>query len=239
MGPTERSIPTILDKMHEGDYSPKLGKPIPMEKVYEANTITYDQYRAILQEWEEERRNYARAKVANDMGAESDMLADRMRKAGVPNAYATCSVDLTHVQSLNGGRWLYIHGQNVEPVMQRACASMKGWISKNTFGTARFERVTSLLSEFRDIGTETDAMARYAGYGLLVIAGLGVEPATDWALAKLWELFDRRASGLQPTIIATRHGPQSLAEHLGGRGNDAATRDVMDVIRRMSVLIDT
>lgn len=235
MGPTERALRSTLDLMRDGGYSPRSGSPVPIEEIHAANLISEDQYRQILREMEEERRNFARRRTASEMGAESDALAGRMRRAMVPTRYQTCAIDVMHVDRLLAGDWLYFTGRDVDAVTMRACAAMKGWLSRKQFGTALFERTTSLLSAFRD--GEVDAMSRYAGVGLLLMSGMGSEPATDWALSKMGEVVNRRFGDGMPLIVTTRHDPSELAQHLSGRGNVGVADDILQQIRARATFV--
>lgn len=228
MGPTERSLVSVLDLMQRGGYDPKGGRPIPIEEIYSANTITHDQYLTIMAENEQEKREYARGMAASEIGAESDMLAGRMLRAGVPEAYVRCTVDKTQNHILNQGRWVCVQGGDVNVVTSKACGLMKGWLSDNQFGTCLFERSTSLLSEFR--ANEIDAMSRLASVGLLLISGLGAENVSDWTTSKLWELLDRRAGNNRPIVLTTRYVPDELSSHYG-------SPDVMSLLMDRSILI--
>lgn len=232
MGPTERSLKSIIDLIHEYDANPKAGRPVPIEALYDANTITEEQYRQILLEQKEERRSYARGREAADMGSDSDALAERMARCGVPQRYVRCVVDRTSGSALADGRWLYVCGQDVERVTIKACGVMKAWLSDNTFGTALFERSTTLLSKVRE--SEVDAVTRFSTMGLLLISGLGAENVTEWTASKLNEILDRRYGVPLPTIVTTRYQPSELAQRYG-----TVADDIVGLLMRQSILVQT
>lgn len=230
MGPTERSLKSIIDLMHEHDANPKDGRPIPIEAIYDANTITEQQYRQILLEMQEERKAYARGKVASEMGSASDVLAERLVRSGVPQRFSRCVIDRTQSRAISDGRWVYVCGQDVDAVTSKACGLMKAWLSDNTFGTALFERSTTMMSKIRE--SETDAVTRFSTVGLLVLSGLGAENVTEWTASKLNEVLDRRYGVPLPTIVTTRHQPSELAQRYG-----AVADDIVGLLMRQAVLV--
>lgn len=236
MGPVERSIPSILDLMRQDNANPKKGRPLAIERVYQANFISEDQYKAILEEQRNERRRANNSQAISEMEAESAELEDRMRRAKVPAKMATVSIDLSNVDALLSGRWLYIHGSDSIATTRRACMALKGWLTKYRFGLAAYERSTSVLSGFRN--DEADLMLGLSNTGLLVLTGLGAEAATDWAVGKLYELLERRAVDEKPTIVTSWCSPQELAEHLGGRGNEGVAKAIVRLLRDRALLIE-
>lgn len=236
MGPTERAIPSTLDKMRETGADPRAGRSVPIESVYEANTITRDQYRAILDEWKQDAAIRERRQVAYDGDAESYALRERMVKAGFPRRYVDCSIDTTHVKALGDGMWLYVTGQDVDAVTRKASAMAKGWVRSHAFGTMAFERATTAISAF--MGDDArDSMVRLSTVGLLVLSGLGSENASGWAVSKLGELLDTRFGNELPTIVTTRHRPDELAGHLCERGGEGNASGIMELLRRQCVLV--
>ena len=237
MGPIERSLKSVLQLMQEGGYNPKGGDPVPIEDIHAANIISHDTYLALLREMEAERRNFARSQTASEMGAESDELAERMVKAGAPSMYANATKDLTQSQTLAQGQWVYVYGQDMDAVTRKACGLMKGWMSENPYGRVKYTRSASMVSSLRDARSEQDVMRDLAGVGLLVISGLGNENPTDWTLSKLWETFDYRFGDGRPMVVATQYPPQVLASQMSGRGNDNAARQIVEMLRSRSVLV--
>ena len=232
MGPTERSLKSIIDLIHEHDANPKEGRPVPIEALYEANVISEAQYRQILKEMEEERRAFARGRVAEEMSSPSDVLAERLTRSGAPQRFARCAVDRTQDRALSEGRWLYVCGSDVERVTSKACGFMKAWLTDNNFGTARFERSTTMLSRIRE--SDLDAVSQFSTVGLLVISGLGAENISEWTASKINEVLDRRFGVPLPTIVTTRYQPNELAQRYG-----AVADDIVGLLMRQSILVQT
>lgn len=237
MGPLEHSLKSALQLMQEGGYNPKGGDPVPIEEIHDANLISHDMYLALLKEQEDERRNFARTMTANEMGAESDELFERMVKSGAPRRYANAAKDLTQSRNFSQGFWAYVCGTNADLVTRKACGLMKGWMSENPYGRVKFIRSTAMVSSLRSIDGEAEAMRDLSSVGLLVLSGLGTENPSDWALSKLWETLDRRYGDGKPMVITTRYQPDALARQMSGRGNDDAARGIVEMLRSQSVLV--
>lgn len=234
MGPIERSIPSVLDMLRADHADPKGGRPLAIERIYQANTITHQQYLAILDEWKREQQQERNRNAISDMEADSAILDDRMRRAGVPSTLVNVSIDAGGAERLSFGQWAYVCGDSSSSA-RRACMLLKGWLVANPYGLARYERSTAILSAFRE--DESSEMAALAGIGLLVIAGLGAEAATDWAVAKLHELLDRRMGDGLPTIVTSVCDVGELGNHLGSRGSDSAARGIVGMLQQKAALI--
>lgn len=236
MGPVEKSLPSVLDFMREDGASPIEGRPLSIERVYQANIITYEQYLAILDEWTEERRRERNAEALSEMDDEQSELEFRMRKANVPAMLINVPIDVTCGDALASGKWLYVHSDDSEDATMRACMALKGWLKRTRFGTAAFVRSTSALSAFRE--NEAGEAMRLTTVGMLVISGLGAEAATDWAVGKLYELLDTRALNGLPTVVSSVHSPDELSQHFGGRGNDGAAWAIVGILKKHSLLVE-
>lgn len=235
MGPAERTVPCVRQLMEERGTPFRDGNLAPLEVVYQANTITRQQYESILREWDFERRADRNRDALDAMDEESALMDDRMVRSRVPKRFIRCSTDHTRVPTLDAGRWLYVCGNDVERVTRCACSHLKGWLAHHDFGTALFERSSSMLATFRD-GEAADVMSRNSSVGLLLLSGLGAEYASEWAVSRLNELLDRRYGAMLPTIITTRHQPVELAQHLGNRSDVAES--VIGLLRAQSVLVE-
>ena len=236
MGPVERSIPSVLDLMREDGADPKAGRPLSYERVCQANLISEEQYHAILDEWAEERRRQRNESYISEMEAEQAELDARMIRAMVPKTLIDVPVDATAGKALTDGKWLYVHSSDSEDATRRACMALKGWLMRVKFGTAAFVRSTSALSAFRE--DEVGAAMRLTTVGLLIVSGLGAEAATDWAVAKLYELLDTRALNGLPTIVTSVHDPDELLQHFGGRGNDGVAWAIVGILKKHSAFIE-
>ena len=237
MGPVERSLPTVLEMMEQQGTPLREGHKVPLEMVYRQNTITHDQYRAILSEWDNERRAERNREAIGEMDLQAEMLAERMRKARVPERFVGCPVDRRCDDVFARGGWAYIHGHDAMAVNMSACAMLKSWLLRNDFGTAAFARSTDVLQRLREDGAD-EAMRRCAVAGMLVLADLGTEVATDWAVSRLGDLLSRRFGAELPTIVTTRLEATELAGHLGSRGCVESAQGVMELVRAQSVLVE-
>ena len=252
MGPVERSLPTVLEMMEQQGTPLREGHKVPLEMVYRQNTITHDQYRAILSEWDNERRAERNREAIGEMDLQAEMLAERMRKARVPERFVGCPVDRRCDDVFARGGWAYIHGHDAMAVNMSACAMLKSWLLRNDFGTAAFARSTDVLQRLREDGAD-EAMRRCAvagmldiaaivklahAAGMLVLADLGTEVATDWAVSRLGDLLSRRFGAELPTIVTTRLEATELAGHLGSRGCVESAQGVMELVRAQSVLVE-
>jgi hypothetical protein len=238
MGPTERSLRSTLDLIRDGGYDPRGGTPVPIEEIHAANFISKDQYLAILKEIEQDRRSFARRMAEEEMGAESEMLAGRLRRSGFPRRFVDAAIDRTRNAELAQGRWLYVQGGDVEAVTRKATSIAKGWLAEQQFGTVAFVRSTTMVSGLVGEGA-ADLMTRLCWTGLLVLSGLGAESASPWASSKVGEVLDVRYGAELPVVVTSRHRPDDLARHLGDRADAEGVRGIMDLLRRQSTLVLT
>jgi hypothetical protein len=232
----EKGLKSAIELMREHGASPKDGRAVPIEAIYEANTISYEQYRAILAEMDAERRNWRSAQVADEMVGQSAMLSDKLTRAGVPSRYASVAIDKTMNDVFDAGRWVCVQGPDVDSVTRKACALLKGFASDNPFATIVFERSTTAVSSFTGTNS-TESMTRLSTARMLLLSGLGSENATGWAVSKLGELLDTRFGSELPLIVTTRHMPEELAAHLGDRAGDGNARGIVELLRKQSVLV--
>ena len=236
MGPTERAIPSLIELMREDGANPREGRPLALERIYQCNLISYEQYKAILDEQREERRRQRNSHALSEMEAEQLELDRRMRRACVPETMVSVSLDVTAAERLTEDKWLLYCLGDPEQSVRRGCMALKAWLQAVPFGTAAFARATTALSAFRE--NADGGATRLQTVGLLLLAGLGTEAATDWAVAQLYDLLDTRALNGLPTVITSVHRPEDLVAHLGGRGNEGAARAIIDVIKNRAILID-
>lgn len=225
---------SILEILRQGGYDPKGGNPIPIELIYESNTISYEEYKAEVERQsrvEQARQNHD---AIEDMDMESQILNDRAIRAGVPKRFLDYAIDFTRIDTLNDGRGIYIYGKQGSHKTTTACSMLRGWLKDNPFGVAKFIRSTTLIDDFNDTyssrETVSQVMNQYAGVGLLLIDDLGKEVATPRAVSRLWELLDRRYGEQLPTIITSQFRPDKLAEHLCDGGG---TESALAIIRRL------
>lgn len=229
MGPVEAGLLSLGDVMREGRYDPKGGKPVPIEDINAASTISRATMVAILDEWAIAAARRGVRDAAREVGAESEELAELMTRSGVPKRFAGCSVDRTQEHVLAQGRWVYVCSGDVGRATTKACGLAKAWLADNRRGRFVFVRSPTMLTAIRD--DDSGATSFYASRDLLLVSGLGAENVTDWTVSKVWEVLDRRSGAGLPTIVTTRHQPNELAAHYG-------SPDVMQVLMDRSVLVE-
>lgn len=225
---------SILQIMHDGGYDPKNGKPVPIEPIYESNTISHEEYKAEVERQRRVKQAGQNQSEIDNMELEAQILDDRAIRAGVPKRYLKYTIDLTRIEDLNAGRGVYIYGKQGTYKTTTACSMLRGWLRDNTFGLAKFIRSTTLIDDFNDTyssrETIAQVMGQYATVGLLLIDDLGKEVATVRAVSRLWELLDRRYGESLPTIITSQFRPDMLAERLSDGGG---AESALAITRRM------
>ena len=227
--------------MREGNYNPRAGRPVPIELIYQSNTITEEEYKAEVDRQRRVAQALRNGEAIDDMEAEAEALNQRAVRAGVPKRYLQYAVDLRRIEDLNAGSGIYICGVQGSRKTTLACSMLRGWLKDNPFGVARFIRSTTLMDDFKETystrGSEADVMRQHASVGLLLIDDLGKEVASNWAVSKLWELIDRRYGEMLPTIVTTQHRPDELAEHLC-EGDTEAALAIVSRFRETYLLMD-
>ena len=233
---------SILEIMVEGGYSPKQGMPIPIELVYESNTISYEEYRV---EVDRQRRVNQASRNAQAISAEesrAEYLRERAIRAGVPKRYLDHAIDLTRVRDLDNGRGIYICGAQGSYKTTTACSMLRGWLHSNPFGMARFVRSTTLMDDFNDTystrETVSEVMGQYSTVGLLLVDDLGKEVPTPKVVSRLWELFDRRYGNMLPTVVTSQYAPGDLIHRLSESGDSASAFAIVSRFRETYALLD-
>jgi len=225
---------SLIEIMHEGGYDPKGGNPVPIELIYESNTISYEQYEAEVDRQRRVKQSGQNAKAIEDMELEAQVLNDRAIRAGVPSRYLQYTIDLTRIEDLQNGRGIYFFGKQGSHKTTTACSMLRGWLCDNSFGVAKFIRATTLIDDFNDTystrETIAQVMTKYSSVGLLLIDDLGKEIPTARAVSRLWELIDRRYGEQLPTIITSQYRPDVLAKQLGDGGG---AESALAIIRRL------
>lgn len=225
---------SVLEIMQQGGYDPKGGNPIPIELIYEANTISEAEYKAEVERQRRVTQAGKNASAISSMELEAEILNQRAIRAGVPSRYLEYAVDFTRIDDLNNGRGIYIYGKQGTYKTTTACSMLRGWLKDNSFGMAKFIRATTLIDDFNDTYSTRETMAQvmnqYSSVGLLLIDDLGKEVPTARAVSRLWELIDRRYGESIPTIITSQFRPDLLAQRLGDGGGDESA---LAIIRRL------
>lgn len=72
--------------MREGGYDPKAGNPIPIELVYQSNTISEAEYKAEVDRQRRVKQAGQNASAINSMELEAEVLNERAIRAGSAEA---------------------------------------------------------------------------------------------------------------------------------------------------------
>lgn len=156
---------------------------------------------------------------------DQDELTRVAIESGVPSLFAVAEPDESRLDALRDGGGLYVFGRQGTGKTWLASRIAKGWLM-NGMGRVRFVSSVRLLSEISDTyggnGSEGQVLDRYTSCPLLIVDDLGKEVPSQWALSKLFLIFDTRYSEQRPTIITTQYGTPILAAHMA-QGGDRET----------------
>ena len=94
-----------------------------------------------------------------------------------------------------------------------------------TFTQMTQEIRAAFYSESKE--TEAETVRKYKTAALLFLDDLGKEKATEWSLAKLFELIDSRYSNGLPTVITSNYTLDQLADRLTPPGSDKTTAEAI------------
>lgn len=233
---------SVLEIMREGGYNPKAGNPVPIELVYESNTISYAEYQAEVDRQRRVKQAGQNSSAIDNMELEAQALNERAVRAGVPQRFLEYVIDLTRIEDLQNGRGIYFFGEQGTHKTTTACSMLRGWLRDNPFGIAKFVRATTLIDDFNDTYSSRETMAQvmgqYASVGLLLIDDLGKEVPTARTVSRLWEVIDRRYGDHRPTIITSQFNPRNLAERLGSGGGVESALSIMRRLQETYVLMN-
>lgn len=88
---------------------------------------------------------------------------------------------------------------------------------------------------------EHDLLATYAKVPLLILDDVGKEPATEWAVSKLYAIINARYEAYLPTIITTNYTDTELVRRLTPKetGDQTTADATIDRLREMCAAIVT
>ena len=106
------------------------------------------------------------------------------------------------------------------------------------------ERIKKTYENNRRYGGETseaNVLNAYKTVPLLIIDDMGKEPATEWAVSKIYAIINARYEGYMPTIITTNYTDAELVRRLTPRdtGDDTTADATIDRLREMCTAIVT
>ena len=89
--------------------------------------------------------------------------------------------------------------------------------------------------------TEGSVLNTYKEVPLLIIDDMGKEPATEWAVSKIYAIINERYEAYLPTIITTNYSDSELVRRLTPKDTgDSTTADAtIDRLREMCAAIVT
>ena len=106
------------------------------------------------------------------------------------------------------------------------------------------ERIKRTYEQNRQNGGETseaNLLSTYKSVPLLIIDDMGKEPATEWAVSKIYAIINARYEAYMPTIITTNYTDSELVKRLTPKDSgDPTTADAtIDRLREMCAAIVT
>ena len=106
------------------------------------------------------------------------------------------------------------------------------------------ERIKKTYEKNRRYGGETseaNVLNAYKTVPLLIIDDMGKEPATEWAVSKIYAIINARYEAYMPTIITTNYTDTELVKRLTPKdtGDDTTADATIDRLREMCAAIVT
>ncbi|RKV77631.1 MAG: ATP-binding protein [Neisseria sp.] len=151
-------------------------------------------------------------------------VADRVK------AYAIEFNDGKH-----SGRCLALLGNAGTGKTHLACA-IGNHLLKNLGKTARFTTVSELnrivreAKSFSSDVTESQVIADFAGYDLLIIDEVGVQTGTDAESKALFDVFNERYQNLKPTVLISNLDAAGFVQAVGRRIADRVKEDGGEIL---------
>lgn len=104
------------------------------------------------------------------------------------------------------------------------------------------EKIKATYETNRQYGqTEANVLRTYKEVPLLIIDDMGKEPATEWAVSKIYAIINARYEAYLPTIVTTNYSDGELVQRLTPKDSgDSTTADAtIDRLREMCAGIVT
>ena len=106
------------------------------------------------------------------------------------------------------------------------------------------DRIKQTYEQHRQYGaesTEADVLRTYKRVPLLIIDDMGKEPATEWAVSKIYTIINARYEAYMPTIITTNYTDGELVQRLTPKdsGDPVSAEATIDRLREMCSAIVT
>ena len=105
----------------------------------------------------------------------------------------------------------------------------------------RIKRTYESARQYGEEDSEGDVLNAYKDVPLLIIDDIGKEPATEWAVSKIYAIINARYEAYMPTIITTNYTDTDLVRRLTPKDTgDSMTADAtVDRLREMCTGIVT
>lgn len=105
----------------------------------------------------------------------------------------------------------------------------------------RIKRTYESARQYGEEDSEGDVLNTYKDVPLLIIDDIGKEPATEWAVSKIYAIINARYEAYMPTIITTNYTDHDLVRRLTPKDTgDSMTADAtVDRLREMCAGIVT
>lgn len=105
----------------------------------------------------------------------------------------------------------------------------------------RIKRTYEQSRQYGDEISEGSVLSTYKSVPLLIIDDMGKEPATEWAVSKIYAIINARYEAYMPTIITTNYSDSELVRRLTPKDSgDPTTADAtIDRLREMCAAIVT
>lgn len=195
--------------------------------------------KALAEKEEAERLAETKAKQDRHQRRTESLIS----KSGMRRKYVSCSFESFKVNQHNSyafscvqdyannfdqnamrGKGIYLQGSNGTGKTHLAAALAMHLMRKGI--PTIFRTANELLLDIRqgiDEDNEDSRLRRYYSVPLLVIDDLGKEKCTEWSIATLFDIINRRYEDMMPTVITTNYNNAELVKRETTRDGDSET----------------
>lgn len=216
--------------------------PWTEEEMYGQSHMSWDDINRLLDEYAAEKKASAIGGVSYEVEQEARDLENRTHYSGIPERYKGVPIDLTYLPDIDAKKGLYIVGAQGSGKTFKACATLRGWMTRNQ-GRGLFVTSVRLLTEitatYSNSSTVLEVVDRYGRCPLLVIDDLGKEAPTEHSLEMLWYVINTRYEWNVPTIITSQYPLADLAARMSEKGNVETASSIVSRIRETSREVKT
>lgn len=162
--------------------------------------------------------------------------------ARIPKRYLMQAPDARLVPDVMAGGSVYVHGIAGDGKTALACATALAYVEAQTrrweYGwrcpkVVRFLCATDWTGAVRAAMdtrglSEDDLLSKYGGCDLLVLDDLGKGKQTEWSVALLYRLVNRRYEDMLPTVYTSQYDLEALRERLTVNGDTDTAEAIVD-----------